>query len=444
MMKPANAFTTSTQQQHHHQIVSVPSLEHQVKPHLAATDVPFSTYLIPNEPEKRTSSPREYPGSAAADDSELSIFDARKYFNEGGQQDQILSSSNRVSPLKEFNNLNLYDAPSFPRFSSASSVDGYGPGYRTRSLASSEASWNSQTGLLSSNARGANSGPQTGGKRGSRIIPRWLLFRPKCPCSGKKSVRVKERTADNHGITAPKEAANPTMPVEVRAVKVNIIPDSHERFLNSVRQFRPTVENNFPSAGGGRHLVVSAPPKPLIDSSISSSTGFTFPILPAPSMSSSSPPPTVRMPWSGSQSSPASPSPRPVLPILDNRPIDSLEVFKPPSDYLDSGKSLEKRIHHPVLKFPVSLKSQTGTTADEGDELGSDASSDLFEIESISTQATYPITHQRQGDSLDEVCPRASMNENCHMDEKQGQVSGQETAKDYSVTSPEFERSPKN
>ncbi|KAK4757349.1 hypothetical protein SAY87_018650 [Trapa incisa] len=230
-MKPTSSLTTSTQQQH--QTVSIPPpLEAQLKSHLPATDVSFSSYLPRKklDKSKSTSSPEEHLGSAP-DDSELSIFNAQRCFGEGNQHDKVPGSSKRISPL-EFRNLNLYKPSGFPRFSSASSIDGYGPGYRTRSLAS-EASQNSQTGLLSSNARGVNSGARICGKEWSRIIPRWLLLPPKCLCAGKKSVQVKERTVDNHRVSAPREAASPKMTVEVRSSKVNMIPDSQEGFQNT-------------------------------------------------------------------------------------------------------------------------------------------------------------------------------------------------------------------
>lgn len=437
IMKPTSTLTTSTQQQQQQQqTVSVPSLEPQVKTHLTATEVSFSSYLTPKKPNKSASSPQEHLGSAT-DDSELSIFDAQKYFSEGSQNDQVPGSSKRVSPIKEFNNLNLCDFLSFPRFSSASPVDRYGPSNRTCSLASSEASWNSQTGLLTSNTRGADLGVQTDGKGGSRFIPKWLLFQPKCPCSGKKSVRVKEQTADNHRVSAVKEAVSPKMLVEVRRSEVNVIPDSQEGFLNTVRGLRQTSDSHCPSETGGRHLMVSVPRKPLKDSSINPSTGFTFPILPPPSISSSSPPFPMRMPWNGSQLSPASPNHYSIPQHPGDLPRDALGVVKPPSDdFLDSRKSQENRIYHQQFKFLASFKSQKSMAADEGDELGSDASSDLFEIESISTPATYPITHQKQRDSLDEARARTPLNRNFNLDEKQGKDSGQEKAENNSMSSP--------
>lgn len=421
IMKPANTLTNSTEQQQHHQTAYVPSVEPQAKTHLSATDVSFSSYLTPIKPDKRNSSPHDHPGSTA-DYSEMSIFNAQKYFNEGSQHDEVLSSSKRISPLKEINNLNLADSSSLQRFSPASSTVGYGPGYRTRSLTSSEASWNSQSGLL--NARGANSGTQTDGKRGSRVIPRWLLFRPKCPCFGKKSVQVKARPADNHRVSTPKEAIKPKLPVEIRGVKVNVIHDSQERYVNRVGGLRTTPEDRFPSETRGRHLLVSVPvpQKPFIDSSISLSTGFTFPVLP-PSISLSSSPTSIRMPQNGSQSSHASPDPLQNPPLPSNPPLEPLKVFMPPADeFIDSRKSQENQTLHQPVMFPIGLKYQTSLVADEGDELGSDASSDLFEIESISTQATYPITQQKQRDSHDEARPRTPSNKNIHADEDEEQA----------------------
>lgn len=154
----------------------------------------------------------------AIDDSnsELSIFDAHKYFNELANNDTqkvTICSSNsnsRVSPMENERVI----IPETARYSSASSsVDGYGGirNYRARSFhaatptASSEASWNSQQGLLShpqgaisvsvrnpTNSISNSNNNNNNHRRTSLSKSNWLLRR-KCPCSGKKSVQVEEK-----------------------------------------------------------------------------------------------------------------------------------------------------------------------------------------------------------------------------------------------------------
>lgn len=94
------------------------------------TDASFSSYLKPKESKQ----------NSPENDTEISIFDAQKYFSESN----ITNQKDASEPS---------DAVSVPRLSSSSSVDGYGRNFRTRSFqatptASSEASWNSQKGLL--------------------------------------------------------------------------------------------------------------------------------------------------------------------------------------------------------------------------------------------------------------------------------------------------------
>lgn len=117
------------------------------------TDVSFSTYL---KPPPELDHHQQLKSSAAAppvllDDSEISIFDAQKYFNESNPNPKTRSSSSFSPPqiISIHDHTNPDDHTNIlPRLSS---VDGYN---RARSFhatptASSEASWNSQTGLLS-------------------------------------------------------------------------------------------------------------------------------------------------------------------------------------------------------------------------------------------------------------------------------------------------------
>ncbi|KAH0907960.1 hypothetical protein HID58_039787 [Brassica napus] len=123
-------------------------------------DVSFSSYLKPDNNEQKEQQ----------EDTEISIFEARRYFSESGSNDRSKST-------------NL----SGPRFSSASSakVSSFTVGH----TASSEASWNSQTGLLRNNNR---QGSDHDGRGSSKKGPRWFFRRRTCPCSSSKSVQVQE------------------------------------------------------------------------------------------------------------------------------------------------------------------------------------------------------------------------------------------------------------
>ncbi|KAF7852212.1 hypothetical protein BT93_L5364 [Corymbia citriodora subsp. variegata] len=401
------------------------SLAHKPNPSFA-TDFSFS-YLRPPSDDEEPRRPSREHHQCVADDSELSIFDARKYFNETNDQG-FTDSPGVISPLKE----NLPD-PSLllPRLSSASSsvVDGNGRNYRARSFpsyvtptASSEASWNSHTGLLS-NPPGAIPvslrDPAADRKRGTSNSQRWLLFHPKCPCLGKKSVRVKERSSEprsparlsNHrskelegykvqpdvaqtkafSITAVSETSKKSS--VVTATTRCYTSKTSEKIANTIRRISSEAENHFPPEVRPSDV---ARARPFADGS--TNAGFTFPVL-KPSMPPSSSLPPLKPVPNGQSSIKKSVSP--LLPLALDLARDSLEVFQP------SGVSNT----HPcqLLVAPASLGPRENQAAD--DEVASDASSDLFEIESFSTQSTsYPIPYHRQRDSLDEARPRFSTN----------------------------------
>lgn len=376
------------------------SMDHQ--PYISCPPKPplrnasFSSYLIrpPNHQDIHINTSR-------ADDSEICIFDARKYFNETNNNVNIdskviISSSNRVSPLNVNNNyynLGLIsehrissDVSALPRFSSSSSVDGYGRNYRARSFnatptASSEASWNSQTGLLQ-NPPGAVAismrNPATEEKeRGGRTSNKWQLFGRKCPCSGKKSVQVEEKASSSSSVASV--SAEPKTPAarlyndnsnNKRQIQKSLeIPVDEsfqsEEIITNIR--RISAENRFTGLGQQRVNIV-APGRPYTDAT----PGFTFPIL--------------------NQTSPM----KLVLnnaPLLEDPPRESLEIFQPPSD---QETAVSRNSTRRSFTFPAS-PSRTRMTTD--DDVASDASSDLFEIESFSTQTTtYPMYH-----SLDEA-----------------------------------------
>ncbi|OWM73130.1 hypothetical protein CDL15_Pgr001244 [Punica granatum] len=154
---------------------------------LMATDFSFSAYLRPtNDDNDGCGESRAVVAAAALGDLELSIFDARKYFTETSI-DLIPCATKKISqPV--------------PRFSMDLSVDGFSRSYRTRSYrsyatptASSEASSNSHTGLLS-NPPGAIPvslrNPALDQKSGSRCnSPRWLLFLRECRASARSQFK---------------------------------------------------------------------------------------------------------------------------------------------------------------------------------------------------------------------------------------------------------------
>lgn len=133
--------------------------------------------------------------STQADDTELSIFDAQKYFEETNDQLEVGNLQKHSQALP--------DSTGPQRLSSASSsTNVHCQNFRTRSFrsyvtptAASEASWNSHTGPLS-NPPGSIPvslrDPSSEQKRASGS-PRWQLFRSKCPCLGKKSVSVDKK-----------------------------------------------------------------------------------------------------------------------------------------------------------------------------------------------------------------------------------------------------------
>ncbi|KAG5245339.1 phytochrome kinase substrate-related family protein [Salix suchowensis] len=315
-------------------------------------DASFSSYLRPM-PEQ----------IAQVDDSEISIFDAQKYFNESGGDPKL---SKRVSVVSA--NLERiserYDFSSVPRLSSASiSVDGYGRNYRAPS-------WNSRAGLLS-NPPGAvvvsmRSPPRNDDKRkGSG--KKWLLGR-KCPCLGKKSVQIEGKLS---------EPRTPSRKSHTNGLSLDLkrqiqIPTSVENLLKKLERcdaipntHRIMADNSrFPPGISHQRVVASARPF-----STDTTAGFSFPIL-------SQTPPPVKLELPSTTYNPP----------LKDPPRMSLEVFRPAED--------------PIPTKPISDLRQRQSFTVMDDDMASDASSDLFEIESFSTQTTSYAVYR---DSLDDA-----------------------------------------
>ncbi|CAN8237316.1 unnamed protein product [Cochlearia groenlandica] len=245
-------------------------------------DISFSSYLKPDNNNNNNNEQQQ----KEPEDNEISIFEAKRYFSESG------SNNDRNGP----------------RFSSVSSAK-----VSSFTTASSEASWNSQTGLLCNNNRQE---PNRDGRGNSKKSGhKWFFRRRTCPCSSSKSVQVKETKPR---IVDPRTGSD-------RIVSSQIV---HHHQTISIDQ---TVNRESKA-----HV-----------------SNFSFPTL-----------------YEASKSSEKTKNPvlSPIKPVLTpNKP-----VFTP----IKPGLNQIEPVLHPA--------SPKGVIVDE--EATSDASSDLFEIESFSTQ----------------------------------------------------------
>ncbi|GMJ11724.1 phytochrome kinase substrate 4 [Hibiscus trionum] len=321
---------------------------------------------------------------SADEDTEISIFDAKRYFNESNSDPRVCK---RVSPLDIPNLVHVSsdhgaggDDSALAlagRFSSASSAaDGYGYGrtYRVRSFhatptPSSEASWNSQTGLLS-NPTGAIAVSMTttddNSKRSGK--KRWL-WRPCCPCSGKKSVQVEPKAPLSLN---PKLKADDHKRQEIPVIQVT---NSNPHSISENHEFHSSL---------GQRVVATTTTTTrvplMISNGSATAAGFTFPIL-----NQQLKPSRVEMTVNRNNSSAL---------VIDHEdpPRESLDVFLPPDESSNS--------------VPIPKKLVSRITVVE-DDVASDTSSDLFEIESLSTttkgQSTTSLPMYNRRDSLDEA-----------------------------------------
>ena len=376
--------------------------------------------------------------STADDSSELSIFDAKKYFNEVST-----NNTNKVSPVTNIESMSesekcnghsvtssqdedfdqdselskskpwtcgVVTHPSSMMLSKFSptldSIDGYHRrSYRARSFrsttptASSEASWNSQTGLLS-NPPGAisvsvlrgDTNHHSGRKShkpssSSSTTTRWIFRSSKCPCTGKKSIQVQESKVVLEPKTSPPYTNNNTT--------VGSHSQSESESESSLSE-KTSGANKILLQQSDNSVVWSTqrrfPPSLLLQEHttqrVIASTGFTFPIL--------------KKNANNNEDIPT----RSISHVLiEDPPRDSLEVFKP-STTRDCGNnggggSLKSRI-----LASVAASGGTATIVNDVDDVASDASSDLFEIESFSAQTvntatvSYPAMFHRR-DSME-------------------------------------------
>ncbi|KAK4770103.1 hypothetical protein SAY87_030635 [Trapa incisa] len=343
------------------------SPSHQNKQPLTTEELPLPNYVKPADDGGRQ-------GAAARDDLELNIFDARKYFSIETSFEPNLSTASRITP-------------SVPRFSPASPVDEFSMNYRTRSFrsyatptASCEASWNNHTGLLtrppgmmSVTLRDPTSDRKS--RHGRSDSPRWMLFRRRCPCSCKKSVQVKEGSPETR---SPESRQSKSRPKQGEAAEAYGINKFDDLLMKTQSMTVPNAIRRF------------------------SNGGFTFPVLEPSIPYSPLPPSATKLLIHG--------FPRPKtasvvvtslsLPLADDPARNSIEVFQ------HSGGPSE--VHN---AYPASPHQRVDALS-VNDDAASDASSDLFEIESFSTQSnsiSFPAAaYSRPRDPLDEARTRLS------------------------------------
>ncbi|CAA3033046.1 Hypothetical predicted protein [Olea europaea subsp. europaea] len=341
------------------------------------TDVSFSSYLKPKDTKQ----------NSQENDTEISIFDAQKYFSENNDP-----KDRKISITSQKDASEPSDAVSVPRLSSVSSIDGYGRNFQTRSFhatptASSEASWNSQTGLLA-NSPGSiavklKNFPTDHGQKRSSNAKKWIFGR-KCCCSGKKCVQVKEERSDSERVVyANRESHKSRESMAGKARNMSLKNSAPKE----MREMQQKVTSNPPKISSENHVAstsafpkrVSLSGRPFGDGT----GGFSFPIL-SPSIPATVP--TLK-----------GISPK-LVSALEDPPRDSLEVFQPTRKSISRTPMDPQRGLIGGFTMPGSPISRVAAT---DDDVGSDASSDLFEIESFSTQTTsYPMYRRR--DSLDD------------------------------------------
>lgn len=413
------------------------------------------------------SSPPSSP--PVADDSELSIFDARNYFN-----DSIVNNNSSTTQQQQKKKiLNIHQHHHIPAvYTPASQLSAslVADGFRRRSgslqsyatpTASSEASWNSHTGLLTNRPDGALSISESSLRSSSRLeldpaarknkggpgpaAARWFLFRRKiCPCSGKKSVQVKKIKPTSFLATTPisyssrpkneviiPAAAPHTTIIRMQEEEESVVVDDSDKTVANSNYNCTRISVGGGGGGGG---------------------GFTFPnLLNPPTNSYTSP--MIKNVLINTRAAAIHHLPHDMMmservpfAAQEDLPRDSLEVFQP-SGGGDGRRGL--LIRNSVVKASAASRPRPRDDDDgrlvlsafvppaafsspprpvDTDDMGSDASSDLFEIESLSTtdqSSSYPImtasTYRphpaaaaaalltgRHRDSLDEARPRFS------------------------------------
>ncbi|XP_073157692.1 protein PHYTOCHROME KINASE SUBSTRATE 4-like [Henckelia pumila] len=318
-------------------------------------DLSFSSYLNPKDKQNHDESTNNNNSSTIEIDTEISIFDAQKYFSE-------TNNDSKSYPKKPIQQKQINQDSVSINIQRQSSVNFRSRSFKTTTpTASSEASWNSQTGLLANppgslgvslknlettdiNNNGLISKKRINSCSGGKKY--WFLIGPKSCCIGKKSVQVKETASENEMIKDDAENMDSIVPGKYQAPP---------------RQHR-----------------VSASGRPFLDGVLQGP--FSFPVL--------IPPPNKPM------------KDNIVKKPKEDPPRKSLEVFQA---MLELSSALRPDHHHHRGQFKIP-GSPIARVTNLDDDVGSDASSDLFEIESLSTPTnSYPMYRGR--DSLEESAP---------------------------------------
>ncbi|URE13332.1 protein PHYTOCHROME KINASE SUBSTRATE [Musa troglodytarum] len=265
--------------------------------------------------------------SRCVDDTEISIFDAERYFNDGHDPIERTTTLNGAAERRD---LLAHRMGSFVASTVGSSS--------STLTASSEASWNSQCGLLSCPPGSASVAMRALPSKEPTKSPSSAarrFFARRCPCSGRKSVDVEDKCS---GLDMNTSTTAKSLRLRTGEVGLSSNPGRESAMPDEIK-------NGFRVEIG----------RPMLNSGIrfGDSGGFSFPILNPPSLTSAEEPPR-----------------------------ESLEVFRPTKETAGDPPGFAYRA---ILKSPAE------------DDAASDASSDLFEIESFSTQTTY----RRGGDPLD-------------------------------------------
>ena len=358
--------------------------------------------------------PRRLPrGVAGGGGAELDIFSAERYFN----ADDVVKKEE-------------YRDEEQPRQEVA--VDAASQSGRTVAC-SSEASWTSRSGLLSGHAQSAASAGaaaklQMGGANGGGGAAaaaaasahrgkkpgsgqRWGLFSRDCPCAGRKAVTVDVASEprspatprtharfENSHIVADStifkaNAPPPPPPCEEEPVKMKISPGSSTfppPLANSIFAAAP----NRGGGGGGAAPFAAFPAPDIVGRRVVSSGGFTFPV--------------------------AVGAAKVVSTVGDEPPRESLEVFRPideesvladpPADHLATVGGRGGGGGGLAAGF-ARAPGVAAVATDE--EAMSDASSDLFDLESFAASSSFPTTcrgrssrrNSREDDDDDEDLP---------------------------------------
>ncbi|KAJ4764359.1 Phytochrome kinase substrate-related family protein [Rhynchospora pubera] len=300
-------------------------------------------------PFPNTSSPYIHPQpetphriSRRVEDTELSIFDAKKYFNDCSATEK-------------------HDIPTNQRPSSVSSIESYAKKHPNRGIltpaSSSEASWNSRSGLL------PNSQSSVGVKLTSYSLkerpkpppsPGRRMFSLRCPCVGKKSLEIQDKFSE------------PKSPICARSTNMSSITNK--------------LQDNQTEDDSASSIV---PLEALTKVRISSSTW-----------------PKERDFVCSSTSFP--PKGPPLFPTEVARTITNPIVFSLP----DVNKATKTTVIEPpresIEVFGTKVPPSRIILKTDEEQL-SDTSSDLFELESFTGNSYVTTSYGRHRDSLDDL-----------------------------------------